>query len=481
MVVRKNTWKVFYYICKYLVYIMKTQSFPHLKLFITLFVILSSSVALANEFRQHRYNNFLTLPPSDNDDIKCIGDSCSHKGQTIFNNKDSEVPYRIPAIATTKNGNLIALADYRYSKADIGMVPNGKLDIRYRIKDSYTGEWGQEKTLAKAYGEGDQNIAFGDPCVVADRLSDNILVTCCSGNVSFPKGTHENHQGWVAFLSEDGGESWSEPWNLDQQVFDILDKRADGPIQAFFIASGKITQSNKIKNGDFYRLYCAALVKTNDKKVKANYVFYSDDFGKNWNLLGEVDDCPVPAGADEAKTEELPDGSVMISSRISGGRLINIFKYTDVAKGEGKWMDPAESNKSVNGVIASSNACNGEIMILPVEKNSDNSQAWILLQSVPLDSNGKRAEVGINYKILETTEDYSSPSALSADWDGIYMITPESSAYSTMSLENDNSIAFFYEENVYNGGYDLIYKKITIDDITDGAYSYKNDANEKLK
>ena len=391
----------------------------------------------------------------------------------VFDNANSEVPYRIPAIAKNKKGDLIAVADYRYSKADIGIGKNGKLDLRYRIKDADTGEWGEIMTLAAAFGEGEENVAFGDPCIVADQESNLVLVTSCSGNVSFQKGTHDNHQGWARFYSEDGGKTWSEYEEIGDQVFDILDKRSDGPINAFFIGSGKIEQSEKIKTGDYHRIYCAALVRVNDGCTAVNYVFYSDDFGKNWNLLGEVNDCPIPFGADEPKAEELPDGSVLVSSRISGGRYYNIFNYTDIEKGEGKWGTMAVSDSSVNGITASSNACNGETLCIPVVRNSDGASTYLLLQSVPMNAEGKRANVGINYKDLKSSEDFSSPANIAANWDGNYEVTPNSSAYSAMILDKDNDIAFFFEENGYNGGYDMVYRKLSIEDVTAGKYTYR--------
>lgn len=389
----------------------------------------------------------------------------------VFDNANSKVAYRIPAISQTQSGDIIAVTDYRYSKADIGVVKNGKLDLRYRIKDAETGEWGEEKTLVAAFGEGDDNIAFGDPCIVADRESPLVLVTSCSGNVSFQQGTHDNHQGIARFYSEDEGKTWSEYQEFGEQILNLLDKRSDGPVNAFFIGSGKITQSSKVKTRDFYRIYCALLVKINDGKTYVNYVIYSDDFGKNWNLLGEIDDCPIPFGADEPKAEELPDGSILVSSRISGGRLYNIFNYDDVAAGTGKWSQMAASNVKNNGVMASSNACNGEILCIPVVRNSDGAQTWLLLQSVPMNPEGKRANVGINFKELKTPDDYSSPDKIAADWDGRYEVTPNLSAYSTMVLDKDNKVAFFFEENPNNGGFDMIYKKLSIDDITNGKYS----------
>lgn len=391
---------------------------------------------------------------------------------TVFQNPSSAgVPYRIPAIAKAQNGDLIAVADYRYSKADIGMATNGKLDLRFRIKDHATGEWGEVKTLAAAKGSGASNIAFGDPCIVADRESNRVMVTSCCGNVSFPGGTHENHQGWARFYSEDGGQTWSDYTDISDQVFEQLDKRSDGNIRCFFIGSGKICQSTTVKVGDYYRIYCAALVKVGNG-TNTNYVFYSDDFGLNWKLLGTPDDCPIPSGADEPKAEELPDGSILVSSRIGGGRFYNIYHFTNTETGEGKWGDMATSSRSVNGIYASSNACNGETLCVPVMRKSDSKKMFLLLQSVPFGPSD-RSHVGINYKELADLGDFHTPTGLAKDWDGKFEVTERASAYSTMTLDAGNNVAFFYEENYSDGGYDMVYKKYTIEELTNDAYAYE--------
>ena len=402
-----------------------------------------------------------------------FGSELSESGEDIlpyivFDNFNSEVPYRIPAIACNRKGDLIAVSDYRYSHADIGMVENGKLDLRYRIKDGTTGKWNEIKTLAYAKETEDGLVSFGDPCIVADRESDRVLLTSCCGNVSFPKGSHENHQGWARFYSEDGGFTWSDYEDISNQIYQQLDLREDGPIRCFFIGSGKITQSRIIKNGDYYRLYCAALVKINNGK-NVNYVFFSDDFGLNWKLLGDVNDCPVPNGGDEPKTEELPDGSVIISSRTSGGRYFNIFNYEDIGKGIGNWNVMSLSDRKVNGITASANACNGEILIIPVKRMSDGVEVNLLLQSVPFGPDG-RTNVGINYKVLESYDDYKTPESIAKDWDGKYEITHLSSAYSTMLVDNDDNIAFLYEEDYKDDGYNLVYIKLSIPEITDKQF-----------
>lgn len=396
---------------------------------------------------------------------------CAPKGkqEIIFDNANSKIPYRIPAIAKNNEGDLIAVVDYRYSGVDIGVVDNGKIDLLYRIKDGKTGKWGEIHTLASARGDGGEDFtAFSDPCIVADRESDKILVTSCSGNISFQKGTPDNHLGWSVFLSEDGGKTWTEYDEISQQVFNQLSPTDSEVPHSFFIASGKIEQSKKIKNGDFYRLYCAATVKKESRNYE-NFVFYSDDFGKNWKLLGDSKKGAIANKADEAKIVELPDGNVLVSSRISGGRTFNIFKYSDPEIGSGEWGEEFVSEAENSGLIASKNACNGEILCLPV-KSADGRETFLLLQSVPLDEDGKRAKVGINYKELASDDSYSSPQKIGTNWDGVFMVTPKSSAYSTMCLDKDDNIAFLYEEDLYNGGFDIIFTTLPLETVTDGKY-----------
>lgn len=398
----------------------------------------------------------------------------------VFDNAASSVPYRIPAIAKNQDGDLIAVADYRYSGQDIGMATNGRLDLRFAIKDHATGQWSDVNTLV-ACGNWSKNsdgeyvpdangvfTAFGDPCIVADRTSNKVMVTSCCGNVSFPDGTHAKHQGWSRFISEDGGKTWSTGYiDLSDQVLAYLDQRSDGQIRSFFIGSGKISQSRTIKVGDYYRLYCAALVQTSTKGNYVNYAFYSDDFGLTWKLLGEANIPAVPGG-NEPKADELPDGSVILSSRTGGGRYFNVFHYTNTIAGEGAWTTAVKSQTSNGGTYGAD--CNGETMNVPVRNKQTGAKTFLLLQSVPKD--GSRNYVSIYYKNLPDVTYFRTGDAVAKDWDGYLQLSNTSSAYSTMCLDKDNHIAFFYEENGAKGGYDMVYKNVSIEQLTSNKYEY---------
>lgn len=393
---------------------------------------------------------------------------------------------RIPAIATAHNGHVIAVADYRYSGADIGMSSgaDGKIDLRYSISTDNGQTWSDIKTLAAAkgyaYGQatGDSlNAAFGDPCIVADRESDRVLVMSCSGMVSFPNGTRTNHQGIARIYSEDNGATWGAATNIAESIYGQFDKRTDGPVRAMFVGSGKISQSHIIKVGDYYRLYCAVLVKLGDGS-NVNFVLYSDDFGGSWTVLGDVNESPIPGGGDEPKADELPDGSVIISSRTTGGRYFNIYNYTDSKSAEGYWSTSEFSGSSNSGTTAQGNSCNGEIMFVPAVRNSDGKSMFLALQSVPFGPGG-RNNVGIYYKGLETPADYATPAAIAANWEGRHQASSIGSAYSTMTWQADNTVGFLFEESTYGRDYTIVYKNYTLETITGGKYSFDADSDRE--
>ena len=119
-------------------------------------------------------------------------------------------------------------------------------------------------------------------------------------------------------------------------------------------------------------------------------------------------------------------------------------------------------------------------MVLPVRRNSDKKDMYLLLQSLPFGSG--RANVGIYYKELSEVADFDTPQNVARDWDGRYQVTNKASAYSTMIQQQDGSIAFMYEEDTYGtngGGYTMAYKNFTIDEITNGAYTLNEKVNRK--
>lgn len=381
------------------------------------------------------------------------------------------IPYRIPALAVLEGNKILALTDYRICKSDIGF---GRVDIHGRFSNDGGKSWKEPFVLIEGSGvSGAVDCGFGDAAIVADRESDDVLVVLvCGETVYWHETTTRQNPNRIAMLhSSDNGKTWS-PWvEMTEQIYSLFDESSHGCVQSCFIASGKICQSRKIKVGSHYRIYAAMCARPN-----GNRVIYSDDFGKTWSVLGTADDLPVLKG-DEPKCEELPDGSVVISSRAWGGRYFNIFRYSDeteAGKGSkwssGKWLETAGSGPRNNGCTAVSNSCNGELLIVLARRTSDRKKVHLALQSVPLGPD--RSNVGIYYKELPENISQMSTEDFAANWEKPYQVSDTTSAYSTMVQLKNGNIAFYYEETLTQDrwGYDMVYKELPLEVITARRY-----------
>lgn len=401
---------------------------------------------------------------------------CAQERTEIFISKsDTAVHYRIPAIAALPDGGVVAVADYRFSRNDIGIVKDGRVDLRTRLSNDNGCTWENTTTVVEGKGKDSpdfMNVGFGDPAIVADRKSGRILLMCAAGNVSFLDGTRECHLRIPRFYSDDRGKTWTAADDISEDLYKMFDESKFGPLKSMFITSGRIVQSKYVKVGKYYRLYCAALQIT-AKDEWTNAVLYSDDFGQSWKVLGNTDVAAIPEGANEAKVEELPGGDVVISSRTDlEGRLFNVFTFTNLKKATGNWGVMSHSSSHNNGIITEKNSCNGELLVVSAVRNKDGQRVELLLQSAPIGP--KRSNVGIYYKALSLNKKYSSDE-VAADWEGVYRTTDIGSAYSVMALLKNGQVGFAYEEKTYyktsGMGYTIVYDAYQIEEITGGAYS----------
>lgn len=386
-------------------------------------------------------------------------------------------PYRIPAIATAKNGDIIAVADNRPCGSDIGY---GEVDLKARISKDNGATWGTEFFIANGTGiEASPvafNYAFGDAAIVADRESNKVLVlavcgktVCWNGNYTLGSDSNPNRVAKVVgTYNESLGEwEWTAPVEVTNKFYRLFVKNETNvTVASLFVGSGRIMQSRVVKKGDYYRLYAALWTKN-----QGNRVVYSDDFGENWNILGTVDERPASSG-DEPKCEELPDGTVILSSRKGSGRYFNLFTYADDSFTSGTWGTAKSSNDVSGGLTTGDSGTNGEIFCLKdVLNKTTGAKETVMLQSVPKGPG--RKNVSIWYKVIDSAT--QTPEAFATGWTLGKQVSFRNSAYSTMTLQQDNRIGFLFEEEP--GGYSIIYTPLTIDDATGGAYTVYNDAN----
>ncbi|MBR0181833.1 MAG: exo-alpha-sialidase [Bacteroidaceae bacterium] len=416
----------------------------------------------------------------------------------LFNtsNGDGIVPtYRIPGIVATSDGRLIATASRQVCGTDPGF---GRVDVVCRLSEDNGSTWSDIIPVAV----GDDSLispqgtpleaAYGDAAVVADRTSNEVLIMAVGGCTVYSNGTTtRQNPNRVAYIhSSDGGRTWETPVEKTEQIYSLFDG-GNNVMQSGFIGSGKLFQSRIVKVGKYYRLYAALCARPN-----GNRVIYSDDFGVTWYALGGSEAQPVPGG-DEPKCEEFPDGRVIVSSRSGSGRLYNVYTYTNTTTAEGYWGAVTKSTFDGAGHAASGNPTNGELLILPVKRNSDSKDMYLALQTIPTGSG--RDHVGVYYKELTDMTDMNTVGNFAIDWNGYYVFSDNTGAYSSLDLMNDNRIAVIMEdtytyfrkepnplstsfpteptgEHNYDG-YDNLFLPLTLETITSNEYSVNTDVN----
>lgn len=375
---------------------------------------------------------------------------------TLFETGDaSGYPYRIPAITTDKDGQLIALTDRRPCGGDIGF---GRVDILGRISHDHGKTWSEPFNVLVGTGSGPET-GFGDACLVADAKRKELLLVCVSGDVPYWNSTVDKSQRFVYTHGHWDKKTKSWKWDAPtDQTAHIYRELLGGRINGLFMGSGRICQSKQVKVGKYYRLYGALCTH------RGNFVIYSDDFGRSWNVLGDAITSCAPKG-DEPKCEELPDGSVLLSSRKHGGRYFNVYRYLNVKTGEGVWGHPVDSRQAPGGISNEGTPCNGEILIVDA-RTAEGKRTKVALQSIPAGPG--RENVTIYWKELAKPSDYNTPLRFASNWQGSFQVSHTTSAYSTMTLQADGRIGFFWEENGRNGGYNMDYRPLTIEEITGG-------------
>ncbi|MBR6482107.1 MAG: RICIN domain-containing protein, partial [Bacteroidaceae bacterium] len=399
--------------------------------------------------------------------------------RTLFYSPRDGHPYRIPAIATAPNGDIFAICDYRPCGNDIGY---GEVDLVCRVSSDNGVTWTQERTIADGLGhinDGIWKMGFGDPAIVADRESNKVLVmsvcgnrTCWDGNYG-EENANPNRVSRLYITYDEEKKEWvyGAPEEVTESIYPkFVDKDGNVHAASLFIGAGKICQSRVVKKGDYYRLYCAVWNVTKTQRQHHNYVIYSDDFGQTWNVLGDLgyENCASKWG-NEPKVEELPDGTVVLSSRKYNGRYFNLFTFADETYTTGSWMGEVGSNEVENGLSFGGNSTNGEIYKVKAVHKETGRICDLMFQSIPTGND--RSNVAIYYKEMEYNEDgtnkYTS-TTFAQNWTKGKHVSTKGSCYSTMIMQADGRIGFFFEEEP--SGYCMVYIPYSIEDLTGGLY-----------
>ncbi len=330
--------------------------------------------------------------------------------------------YRIPAIVTAPNGDLVAAIDERVpSCADLR--GSGDINIVIRRSSDNGLTWSEiEKVVDFPLGK-----SASDPSMIVDELTKEIFMFYNFMDLDNEKDIYYLH----VVKSSDNGLTWTEPEDITSQI-----TKPEWHEDFKFITSGRgiYTSSGKL-------LHCMVNLKS------GLHVFGSDNHGKSWYFI----DTAINPG-DESKIVELVDGSWMINSRVNGSGI----RYIHTSNNEGlTWETKADSS-----LIDPS--CNASIIrYTSIADGYDKNR--LLFSNAKMVKERENMTVRISYDEGLT-------------WSEGKTIYTGESAYSSLTGLENGDIGLFFEKDDYTQN---AFVSFSLDWLTDGKDEFTQSKQKK--
>ena len=316
--------------------------------------------------------------------------------------------FRIPALAVTKRGTLIAAYDGRPIMADL---PSQIAVLVRRSTDGGKSWEAREVVRADTAPAG-----FGDPSLLVDQVTGRVFLFYAA---SMRQGFFGSAAGSRADDPEilQADVSWSDDDGVTWHHRRITAAIKDPAWGGLFASSGAGIQ---LQHGPHAgRLIQQYVVRFRGGNYGASA--WSDAHGNTWQM-GEL----VGPGIDENKTVELSDGRLLLNSRAKG------FRRSAVSSDGGlTWQglrdEPALLDPGNNGAI---------VRYDPDAKPGNPRSHWLLF------SNTEDSTRRVNLTIKISCDDGRS-------WPVRQVIDPGPSAYSTLAILRDGLVGLLYERGDY--------------------------------
>jgi sialidase-1 len=323
--------------------------------------------------------------------------------------------FRIPAMITTNEGTLIAATDARVDNgADLGWT--GNIDIVYKRSTDQGITWSDMITAADFPGvEG-----ASDCSIIFDNETNEIVM--------FFNYADETDDFQWPFMIKSGndGLSWTPFVNLKDEIYDPNWGWA-------FVTSGRGIQKS---DGGLRHV-----INVMEGNTPGALIFGSDDHGETWYSIKN----PVSSLANESKLVQLDDGSLMINCRQENSSKRMIGQTDDDGN---TWYNVHYDNTLIEP------KCNASF-IRYTSVLDGFSKSRLLFSNPASSSSRSNMKVRLSYDEGET-------------WTSGKVINPGSSAYSSLSILDDNTIGLLYEANNYK---EIRFARFSLDWLTDGQDS----------
>ena len=323
--------------------------------------------------------------------------------------------YRIPAIITATNGDLIAAIDERVPSCD-DLRTNKDINIVIRRSLDNGDSWSEIETIVDyPFGK-----SASDPSMIVDKTTGVIFLF-----FNFMDLDNEKDVYYLRVIkSLDNGQTWSSPIDITSQI-----AKSNWQGHFKFITSGRGIQTSSGK-----------LLHTLVNLKEGLHLFGSDDHGESWYLI----DTPIKPG-NESKIVELIDGTWMINSRVNGKGIRYVHTSAD---GGATWHSNPETSLIDPG-------CNASIIRYTSIKEGADKNRLVF-------SNAKMKDDRINMTVRISYDEGKS-------WTEGKTIYTEGSAYSSLTILENGDIGLFFEKDNYQ---ENVFVRLTIEWLTDGNDKY---------
>ncbi len=324
--------------------------------------------------------------------------------------------FRIPALVTAPNGDLVATIDERIpSCADLNN--NKDINIVMRRSSDNGKTWSDIETVI--------DFPFGksasDPSMIVDRETNEIFLFYNFMDLENENGIYYLH----VMKSADNGKTWGEPMDITSQI-----TKPEWRTDFKFITSGRGIQTRSGK-----------LLHTMVNLKNGLHLFGSNDHGKTWFFI----DTPINP-ADESKVLELADGSWMINSRVYHKGLRIVHTSTDGGKTWKTIEEPQLIDPGNNASI---------IRYTAIQDGYDKNR--LLFSNTKMTKGRSNMTVRISYDEGKT-------------WSEGKTIYPGSAGYSSMTIMKNGDIGLFFEKEEYT---ENVFASFSLDWLTDGKDRYE--------